>query len=123
LLRLTLFGPMQVQDASGRSVLLRSRKTRAVLAVLALAGPKPVLRTRLTGLLWSRRESEQARASLRQSVHELRVALGPDAGRLQADRNHLMLLDDRLWVDVRLLAEATVAKSGRSGTVSADAPG
>jgi DNA-binding SARP family transcriptional activator len=109
LLRLTLFGPMQVQDASGRSVLLRSRKTRAVLAVLALAGPKPVLRTRLTGLLWSRRESEQARASLRQSVHELRVALGPDAGRLQADRNHLMLLDDRLWVDVRLLAEATVA--------------
>ena len=69
------------QDAPGRNVLPRSRKTRAVLAVLLFGGTRQVLRTELTGLLWSRREREQARASLRQSVHELRIALGP-AGRL-----------------------------------------
>jgi DNA-binding SARP family transcriptional activator/TolB-like protein len=102
---------MQAQDAAGRSVLPRSRKTRAVLAVLALAGPSQVLRTRLTGLLWSQRENEQARASLRQSVHELRVALGPRIGTLlQVDRDHLLLLDDRLRVDARDLVTATVSQ-------------
>ena len=111
LLRLTLFGPMQAQDATERSVLPRSRKTRAVLAVLAFAAPRQVLRTQLIGLLWSRREREQARASLRQSVHELRVALGPCAGKLlQTDRNHLLLLGEQLWVDARVLAAATVSQ-------------
>jgi DNA-binding SARP family transcriptional activator len=99
-----MFGQMQAEDASGQNVLPRSRKARGVLAVLALAGSKPVLRTRLTGLLWSRRAMEQARASLRQSVHELQIALGPRArGLLRADRNHLTLLDDRIWIDARLL--------------------
>jgi DNA-binding SARP family transcriptional activator/TolB-like protein len=102
---------MQARNADGKSVLPRSRKTRAVLAVLAMAGPRQVLRTQLTALLWSRREREQARASLRQSVHELRVVLGSCAGTLlQADRDHLRLLDEQLWVDVRVLAGATVAQ-------------
>jgi hypothetical protein len=125
-LRLTLFGAMQAQDDSGRSVLPRSRKTRAVLAVLALAGSRQVLRTQLTALLWSQRDNEQARASLRQSVHELRVTLGPRAATLlQADRNHLLLLDDRLWADALVLAAATVPDpkawscfSGRSSLIS-----
>jgi DNA-binding SARP family transcriptional activator/tetratricopeptide (TPR) repeat protein len=108
LLRLRFFGQMQVEDASGKSILPRSRKTRGVLAVLALAAPKPVLRSRLTGLLWSQRAREQARGSLRQSVHELQRALGPDAGALlQTDRNSLVLLDEGLWIDVWVLAAAT----------------
>jgi DNA-binding SARP family transcriptional activator/tetratricopeptide (TPR) repeat protein len=99
--------------ASGESVLPRSRKTRAVLAVLASVAPRPVLRTRLITLLWGRREREQAQGSLRQSVHELRLALGPRTGSLlKADRNHLALLDDRLWVDVHVLAAATVSRPG-----------
>jgi DNA-binding SARP family transcriptional activator len=110
LLLLRLFGQMQVHDGCGRDILPRSRKTRAVLAVLALAAPKPVLRSRLTELLWSRRAREQARGSLRQAVHELQRSLGEAAGvMLQADRNHLSLSDDGLWVDVRVLAGATVA--------------
>ena len=100
LLRLELFGQMQAVDASGQSVLPRSRKTRAVLALLALAAPRPVPRARLAGLLWSQRGREQARGSLRQSVHELQRALGPIAGALlQPTRNHLALSDRGLWVD------------------------
>ena len=100
LLRLGLFGPMQAVDASGQSVLPRSRKTRALLALLALAAPRPVPRARLAGLLWSRRGHDQARGSLRQSVHELQRALGPTAGALlQAARTHLALSDRGLWVD------------------------
>jgi DNA-binding SARP family transcriptional activator/TolB-like protein len=107
-LRLSLFGQMQAMDAAGSSVLPRSRKTRGVLAVLALAAPKPVLRSTLTGMLWSRRAKEQARGSLRQSVHELQRVLGASAGAaLHTDRNHLVLLEDGLWVDVRVLAGAT----------------
>ena len=108
LLRLSLFGQMRAVEASGRSVLPRSRKTRAVLAILALASPRPVLRSRLTGLLWSQRAKEQARGSLRQSVHELQRALGQGtANLLHADRNYLILFENGLWVDVRVTAGAT----------------
>src|SRR5215218_2964216 len=90
--RLHLFGHMSVEDGSGRFCLPRTRKARAVLAALALATPRPVLRVQLTGLLWSRREKEQARASLRQAVHELHDSLG-SAGLhfLVAERHHLSL--------------------------------
>jgi DNA-binding SARP family transcriptional activator/TolB-like protein len=99
---------MRAVGASGRCVLPRSRKTRAVLAILALASPKPVLRSKLTGLLWSQRAKEQARGSLRQSVHELQRALGHDTqALLHADRNSLILLEDGLWLDVRVTAGAT----------------
>jgi DNA-binding SARP family transcriptional activator len=113
LLRLSLIGKMQAQDAAGQNVLPRSRKTRAVLAVLAVAAPKPVLRTRLTGLLWSRRAREQAKGSLRQSLHELKSALGPHAlSVLQTGRDHLALLEATLWLDVRMLLAATGDHAG-----------
>jgi DNA-binding SARP family transcriptional activator len=101
LLRLTLFGTMRAEDARERDVLPRARKSRALLAVLGLAAPQPVLRAQLTGLLWSSREPMQARASLRQSLHELQAALGPDVGGLlAADRSHVALRSDGLWCDV-----------------------
>jgi len=94
----------------------RSRKTRAVLAVLVLAAPRPVLRSQLTSLLWSRRGKEQAFASLRQAVHELQRALGEDVTKLlRVDRHHLALCDASLWVDVR----ASTTMLGRG----ADDPG
>jgi DNA-binding SARP family transcriptional activator/Tfp pilus assembly protein PilF len=55
-----------------------SRKARALLAYLALNADSAVPRERLCGLLWSERSEEQARASLRQCLHELRpFAAGP----------------------------------------------
>jgi DNA-binding SARP family transcriptional activator/TolB-like protein/Flp pilus assembly protein TadD len=103
---------MEATDALGASVLPRARKTKAVLAIIALNAPRPVLRARLTGLLWSNRENEQARASLRQALHELQEVLGKSAGELLwADRNHLGLREQQLWVDVQEIAHATA--SGR----------
>src|SRR5262249_36474819 len=110
LLRLKLFGHMQAEDSAGRNVLPRARKSRAVLAIVALAAPSPVLRSRLTGLLWSQRGREQARASRRQSLHELQRDLGPSARDvLRTSRNHLMLnLESTHWIDVRTVVNATL---------------
>jgi len=102
---------MQAENEAGQNILPRSRKTRAVLAVLALSAPKPILRARLTRLLWSGRAIEQGRGSLRQSVYELQHALGADAvSFLRTTRDHLMLLEDHLWLDTRMLAPAAAGQ-------------
>jgi DNA-binding SARP family transcriptional activator len=105
-LRISPFGRMDVRDNTGASLLPRSRKTRAVLAVLALAAPRPVLRDQLAGLLWSMRDREQARASLRQAVHELQTLLQRLGPVLQADRNHLSLRTPAVAVDLRPAGDA-----------------
>ena len=109
-LRLKLLGTMAVHDNLGRSALPRGRKTRAVIGVLALNAPRPVLRDHLAELLWSRRGREQARASLRQAVHELQRCLQPiSRDLLRTERTHLRLQAANLWVDVQALARATPA--------------
>jgi DNA-binding SARP family transcriptional activator len=110
--RVTLFGRMRVEDAAGRSILPGSRKTRALLAILALSPRRAVLRSQITALLWSLRGKEQGRASLRQSVHELQQALSTIGSRLlRADRNHLALYDERFWVDALVFMRATPSRS------------
>ena len=104
-----LFGHLAVADSKNRTYLPRTRKTRALLAILAAASPKPVLRQQLAGLLWSRREQEQARGSLRQSVHELQDTLGPTWSHLFiTDRHHLSLRGADLEIDALLLAQPAV---------------
>jgi len=93
---------MQVHDHAGADITPRIRKSRAVLAVLALAAPRPVLRDELAALLWSRRDRDQGRASLRQCVHELQTLLaGCNQPVLEADRNLLLLRTEAVWIDVR----------------------
>lgn len=100
--RLRLIGEMGAWNLAGSSVLPRNRKTRALLAVLALSPPGPVLRTRLAGLLWSTRGSDQARMSLRQALHELGGALATTGEPvLHATRHHLMLRPGTVWVDAQ----------------------
>ena len=104
-LRITLLGAMRVQDAEGRDITPRIRKSRAVLAMLALAAPRPLMRDDLAALLWSRRDRDQARASLRQCVHELQALLTPiRPSPLDATRNSLILRLDDVWVDARSAA-------------------
>lgn len=106
--RLRLVGETGAWTVTGAPVVLRNRKTRALLAVLALSPPGPVLRTRLAGLLWSTRGTDQARMSLRQSVHELGSALAL-AGEpvLHATRQHLALRAGAVWADAREGLEAS----------------
>src|ERR1700733_14345369 len=76
-MRLRLIGQMEAWTLNSENVLPIGRKTRGLLAILAMAAPKPVVRSRLAELLWSRRLEEQARASLRQEIHRLLDAVAP----------------------------------------------
>ena len=76
--RATLLGAFRLSTPTGANLTPRARKTRALLAYLLLA-PGPVPRERLAALLWGDRGDEQAKASLRQALYELRdLATGPD---------------------------------------------
>jgi DNA-binding SARP family transcriptional activator len=122
LLRIRLFSTMDVRDVNGFSRLPKSRKARGVLAVLAMNAGRPVTREELAALLWSRREREQARSSLRQVVHELGELLGGiDPGLFLVDRTHLALgnlyaarkLTDLVWVDTHALSPGEATGSVR----------
>ena len=108
-LRLRLIGQMEAWTLNSESVLPAGRKTRALLAVIALSAPRAAMRGRLAELLWSRRPEEQARASLRQEIHRLLDVLSP-AGEdiLLVTRDHLQLRPGAVWVDVEEVAKATV---------------
>ena len=56
----------------GQSIRIKSRKSLAVLAYIALNESRQETRERLVGLFWSETEEEKARASLRQTLRELR---------------------------------------------------
>ena len=110
-LRLKLIGQMEAWTVNSDNVLPLGRKTRALLAILALSAPRPMVRARLAELLWSRRLEEQARASLRQEIHRLLETLQPvGADVLTITRDHLALKSDLAWIDVEEVLRASVAE-------------
>ena len=103
-----LIGQMEAWTLTSENVLPAGRKTRALLAVIALSSPRPALRGRLAELLWSRRPEEQARASLRQEIHRLLESLAPTGTEvLVVTRDHLSLRPGVAWVDVEEVMRAT----------------
>ena len=94
---LTLLGPLRLVGKAGDDLTPKARKTRALLAIVALSkGPVP--RSRLTELLWGDRGEEQAKASLRQALYELRDL--SNAGLLTVNRELVAVGPKRLWTDV-----------------------
>ena len=120
--RLRLIGQMEAWSLTSENVLPQGRKTRALLAVVALSAPRPALRGRLAELLWSRRPEEQARASLRQEIHRLLEALGPAGGSdiLSVTRDHLSLRTEVVWVDVDEVMRATVEQPASLSLLEGD---
>jgi DNA-binding SARP family transcriptional activator len=110
--RLQLLGGCRLVAPDGRDVTPRSAKAKAVLAFLAMSPSGLAERGRLSGLLWSR--SQDAKASLRQAVKEIRVSFASCAsGAFLADHVNVRLDAEAIWVDV---AEATrLAEAGEAG--------
>ncbi len=70
-LSICLIGTWRV-SFGGTDIRIANRKTSAILACLALSETPQLSRERLLGMLWSEADSDRARASLRQALHELR---------------------------------------------------
>ncbi|CAN7579862.1 BTAD domain-containing putative transcriptional regulator [Phenylobacterium sp. LjRoot219] len=94
----------------------RGRKARAVIGYLAAQGGDAVSRERLAALLWSERGEHQARASLRQTLLELKPHSADAAGLVTIDRDHVRLNPHALNTDVGRLA--ALARNGELDTLS-----
>ncbi len=91
----------------GEPLPLSTRKAAALLAVLALRPGAVLPRERLCGLLWSRSGPQQARASLRQALAQLRRDLGdPGAELIDAVGAGLRMRAQGAWVDTADLETA-----------------
>ena len=106
-LAVSVLGPMRA-TVGGREVRLRSRKSRAVLAYLALNETRQETRERLVGLLWSESEEDKARASLRQILHELGESLAAAGYHgLVRERLHVALASDGDALDAHAILRMT----------------
>jgi DNA-binding SARP family transcriptional activator/TolB-like protein len=70
-LEISVLGNVSV-SFKGQCIRVKSRKSLAVLAYIALNESRQETRERLVGLFWSETGEEKARASLRQTLRELR---------------------------------------------------
>jgi DNA-binding SARP family transcriptional activator/TolB-like protein len=113
-LSISILGAVRI-TVGGREVRIRGRKSRAVLAYLALCDNYQETRERLVGLLWSEFEEDKARASLRQVLHELRETL-TRAGYhgLRAERLTVGLDPDSVGLDLAQVEQAAAARQAHA---------
>ena len=93
MIRITARGAFAVVSRERGDVTPKGRKTRGVLAMLALTPGHRHDRTWLTEHLWSDRGRAQAAGSLRQALAEIRTLWGPEAAILLGDRKPWVGLD------------------------------
>ena len=101
---LHVLGGFELRDGDGQPIELKARKSRQLLAYLAIPSGQPRSREQLAALLWGDRQEEQARGSLRTALSGIRRAVGDEAlivendmvrlrsGHLETDYSHLKRL-------------------------------
>jgi TolB-like protein/two-component SAPR family response regulator len=105
-LRICLLGPVTI-EIDGAPVVIASKKARALLGYLVQRGGTDVARSTITGLLWSERGEEQARASLRQTLSELRAALATSSQQpINASNESITWAAGLAWIDIKELETA-----------------
>lgn len=92
-LNLQLLGGFEARTADGAPLSFSTKKARALLAYLCAHPGKSHSRNEIAGLLWGGSADEQARASLRQALADLRKALAPTGV------EHLVIQDDLVSID------------------------
>lgn len=83
---------------------IAQRRRLALLAVLAVSGPRPVSRDRLLALFWPESNSERARHSLADSIYQIRKELGDSA--LVSRGDDLLLNPEVVGSDVAAFEQA-----------------
>ena len=98
-----LLGPVRLR-IGGAAIAPLPRKVRAVLSYLVIRRGDKVPRETLAGLFWGDRGEEQARASLRQTLSQIRKALRPGGATfITADRDSVQFTAASPRIDVEEL--------------------
>lgn len=92
-LTIKVMGNVRITGADGSDVRFTERRGQALLVILAVSDGHRRSRHWLKATLWPRSPEPQCSSSLRQTLHALRLSLGPCAGVLKADRSHVWLED------------------------------
>jgi DNA-binding SARP family transcriptional activator/Flp pilus assembly protein TadD len=90
-MQIKLFGGFRLLDRRAREVNVPLKRARALLAYLALRQSRAESREVIVDLLWPDRFKEQARASLRQVLFELRKLSSPNAPIVAATRDEVAI--------------------------------
>lgn len=114
-LRINLLGPFTVVRSDGTNGTPRGRKSCGVLALLATSPVHTRSRKWLQDKLWSDRGQDQAAASLRQCLVEIRRSLGFDRALIQADKSNVSIDSRRIEVDVDCTASGIQRAMGGLG--------
>src|SRR5262249_10779941 len=109
-LQIRLLGGFDLQSSRGGAEIPAGRKVRALLACLALSPGSAWPREKLMALLWSDRGGEQARASLRQALAEMRRVLG-EPSPVRAEHDTVSL--DPALIAVDAVRFERLAKAGK----------
>jgi DNA-binding SARP family transcriptional activator/tetratricopeptide (TPR) repeat protein len=119
-LQISLLGELRLCRDSRSLVLPASRKTRALLAYLAVTA-KRHLRSELCGLFWE--DAADPRAGLRWSLTQIRRTLGEHGSiAIRADRESVELQGDRVTTDLDRLKQLTqggCTKASRDALIEA----
>ena len=120
-LNLALLGGFQGRLGAAAPLRLPTRKTKALLAFLALPPGRSHPREKLASLLWGGMPEPQARQGLRQSLFALRKAVGVPPRALLVDGETVALNPSAVDVDVaefeRQVAEGTPAALDRAAVL------
>jgi tetratricopeptide (TPR) repeat protein len=108
--QIKVLGPFRVIRPGGEDCTPKSRKTCALLALLALSQGKRRTRVWLQDRLWGTRGREQGAASLRQSLVEIRRAFGTDRECLFSDNTLVGLATGLVQVDLDVLPDSGLAR-------------
>ena len=112
------FGRFRIVDCTtGEECPFRSRKALALLCYLGVAADRALSRERAMELLWGSRGEEQARASLRQILHEIRASPLGRTGVIEFGRHHLSARKDAIDTDLRQMIR--LAEAGDVATLAA----
>ncbi len=107
-LHLNLLGGFEARLDDGPALAVPGRKAQALLAYLAMSRGKPHARGHIADLLWGLSGDEQARNSLRQTLHVLGRALNGFSGLVARDGT-LALAETQYDADALALADAVGA--------------
>lgn len=117
ILDLRLFGPHRL-DAGGSAVAMKTRRSWALLAYLASNHGRQIPRDEIATLLWDRSQQEQARASLRQELSNLRSTLRKVGWTpIEADKNSVRFEPGDASIDILDFERA--ARAGDSKALAA----